>query len=364
MTVLVLTTVHFADDTRIRERLIRTLATEFSVIYATRTPGPADHSGLTWRPLRGGRARRWWGALRALLAGSWDVAVIHDPELIPAGVIARALRRRPIVFDVHEDLAAQIVAKDWIPALLRPLVRRAARVLYRIAERTLQLTLAEDSYRRLFRGDHPVFPNFPRYEGWPDPVSEGDGSVVYVGDVRPARGVSDAARACARAGVPFRVIGPSDPVFSTALQQAGGEVRLQGRHPNPETLDLMRTASAGISPLRPLPNYVDSIPTKVIEYLAMGLPVVATDLPGTRQVLDGFGAVWIVPSGDIDAMATAVREAVRSESRAAALARATEVRSSFRWPESAVLAHYRSLGRKHETESPGDVHQDQGQGNS
>ena len=60
--VLVLSTVHWPDDTRIRERLIRTLAADFEVDYATRTPGPSDITGLQWLPLRGGRAVRWFRA--------------------------------------------------------------------------------------------------------------------------------------------------------------------------------------------------------------------------------------------------------------------------------------------------------------
>ncbi len=352
MTVLVVTTVHSADDTRIRERLIRTLAMRFQVRYATRAPGPTDSTGLDWLPLHGGRLRRWWAALGTLLTSRWDVAVIHDPELVPAGVIARFLLRRPVVFDVHEDLAAQIVAKDWLPRPTRPLARLLSRVIYRMGETFLDLTLAEESYRRLFRRQHPVFPNYPRYEGWPEPGGEGDGTVIYVGDVRPERGVTDAAQACAIAGIPLTVVGPGEPVFSERLAEVGGDVKMLGRRPHREALTLMGRASVGISPLRSLPNYIDSVPTKVVEYMAMGLPVVATDLPGTRMVVDGFEAVWLVPPGEVRSMARAVSEAATPASRVLAMSRVDRVRASFRWPEDSVLSHYSRLAGEQEPDTP------------
>lgn len=342
MTILVVTTVHAADDTRIRERLIRTLAEGFTVLYATRAPAPTDASGLRWVELRGGRVRRWFSALRLLLQTKWRVAVIHDPELIPAAMVARLVRRRPVVFDVHEDFPAQVETKEWVPGPLRPPIRSLGRLMFRLAERFLDLTLAESGYRRLFRGDHPVFPNHPTYANWPEPVQEGDGSVVYVGDVTGIRGVPDAVEAAKRAGLSIRIVGPVPP----GLRDSSAGAELLGRLPNPEALRVAAAASVGVSPLRDAPNYRHSVPTKVIEYLALGLPVVATDLPGTRELVEGWEAVWLVPPGDVGAMAEALREAAQPEVRRSALARATEVRSRLVWPRAEVLAWYQRLAQE------------------
>ncbi len=167
---LVLTTVHSPDDTRIRERLIKTLVEVTPVTYASREPGPTDHTGLTWAPLPGGRMRRNLGAFRTMLRGGWEVVVLHDPETIPAGVLARLVRRRPVVFDVHEDLEAQVRYKEWAPWWAKPFLRILARGLFWLAERFLILTLAEPGYQRLFRNQHPVFVNYPRAQGFPSPL--------------------------------------------------------------------------------------------------------------------------------------------------------------------------------------------------
>ena len=349
-TALVVSTVHSSDDTRIRERLIRTLSDKFDVTYATRNPVPSDDAELIWVALGGGRVLRNVRAAALLLRSAWNVAVIHDPELIPAATLTRLVKRRPVVFDVHEDLNAQIEAKEWIAPAFRPVFRWLAKTLYALAERSLILTLAEKSYQALFTRSHVVFPNYPRYEDWLPPSEFGDGSVVYVGDTQAARGLSDAVDACGLAGVNLTVIGPADgrDVIRWREQAARSGIQLEvtGRVPNPESLARIGQASVGVSPLRNVPNYRHSLPTKTLEYLAMGLPVVATGLPGTSEILGSMDAVELVPAGNIEAMSEAIKKLISSEYRNAAYLQASSVRANYAWPSAEVLAFYESLANR------------------
>jgi glycosyltransferase involved in cell wall biosynthesis len=346
-TVLVVTTVHDPDDTRIRERLIRCLSSEFAVLYAAKVPGPTDTEGLRWIPLAGGRWSRNLRALWLLIRQRWDVAVVHDPELIPSAAIARLVTRRPVVFDVHEDLVAQVASKTWIPTWARPVARLLGRTLYWLAERALVLTLAEAGYTRLFRDEHVVFPNYPYLTSPAKPSELGDGSAVYVGDVKEARGLAEAVVAASEAGVPLEIIGRASPEYVETLSalavEHGGVVTFHGSLPNPEAMRRVATASVGLSPLRAMPNYMDSLPTKVIEYLSMGVPVVATDLPGTREELAGVGAVTLTPPGDVEPMTEAIARSVGPGVKTVAVAQVEEIRQRFRWPESEVTGFYRSL---------------------
>jgi glycosyltransferase involved in cell wall biosynthesis len=325
--------------------LIRTLAGGFAVSYAAKTPGPSDLDDLSWIPLRGGRLRRWFHAFVLTLRGGWDVLVLHDPETIPIGIFARALRRRPVVFDVHENIPATALTRPWVPLLFRKPLEMSAGWILRLAERTLTLTLAEPGYQSLFRNEHVVFPNYPDTSDYPDPISVGSGEVVHLGDATLVRGVDVGIEACGKAGMPLRLIGRvADDMREELLAHAeshGAALHFDGVKPNREALELVAKASVAIVPWKDLPNYRDSFPTKLLEYLAVGVPTVASDLPGTSGVAAGLPGLTLVPVGDPETLAKAIRDSVALREMAADNAGA--VRESFKWPSEDVLAFYLSL---------------------
>lgn len=344
--ILVITVVHWPDDTRIRERLIRSLTDEFDVVYAARSPGPTDRDGLEYVELTGGRVRRNLHAIRTVLTGEWDVCVIHDPELVVGALVARLIRRRPVVFDVHEDVPASAFTRGWVPRMLRRPLFWLMRVVMWIAERALTITLAEPGYRRLFSRDHPTFPNYPDTSGYPAPGGDAEGPVVYLGDVTFERGADVAVAACSLSRVPLRLIGRITPDMRSQLARAavpGEMLTMDGLLPNSVAIDALTGASVGLAPLRDLPNYRNSQPTKILEYLAVGIPVVASDLPGTRELVEGLEAVSLVPPGDPGALATAISRSRTTEEIALARAQAPLVRERFRWPADEVRSFYRSL---------------------
>ena len=344
-TVLVLTTVHWAGDTRIRERLIRSLAGHFDVIYAAKPPAPSEGNDHRFVPLRGGRVRRNLAAVVVALRESYEVVVLHDPELVPLGLLVRLLKKKSVVFDVHEDFPAVARTRSWVPPWAAGLVAALARLVLRLAERFLTLTLAESGYAKLFVNDHVVFPNLPDTSAYPDPEPDPHGPVAYLGDITPERGSHVIVSAAAEANIPIRMIGPVSQAEVKKSKAALGDVPLafEGRVSNPEAISLLRGCSVGLSPLLDLPNYRHSQPTKILEYLAMGLPVVASDLPGTRSLVEGLQAVFLFEPGDHLSLAGAMRQARTDLVVAMALDQAAYVRDNFSWPRADVVEFYASL---------------------
>jgi glycosyltransferase involved in cell wall biosynthesis len=300
---------------------------------------------LDWLPLRGGRLVRNLSAWRIALSRRYDILSLHDPETLPLGLMVAVLRGKRVVFDVHENVPEQVKMRAWVAPPLRPLLAKLAGVLLRWMERRGEVTLAESGYQSLFGAPHPVFPNYLPSD-LPEVLGARSGYAVYVGDVTPERGLTTAVAASAAAGLPLRVVGRVTESYQAELAGiaagAGGTVSFTGRLPHPEAMEVVRRAVVGLSPLRDLPNYRHSLPTKVLEYLGLGVPVVATDLPGTRAAFAGLEAVELVPPDQVDQMAAAIR---RSQSQMrAALAQAGSVRSRFAWPASEVLDFYQRPG--------------------
>lgn len=346
--LLVISPVHPSDDPRIRHKLIRTLQDEWDVTFAGIGRGPVDQAGISWVELKGGRIRRWLWALILLLQGRYDVASLHDPEMLPVAILA-SLFRRTIVFDVHENVPGQLRTKPWLPSpLRRPLAWLAGRLL-RMAEKRVAITLAEAGYMDLFARPHPVFPNY--LTGTPPEPRPADPAVgvVYLGDVTEARGLAVAVAAAGDAGVAtMSVMGRCSPEFRTKLTELATERHLHlefhGFVTPDEALYIASGALVGLSPLLDTPNYRHSLPTKVLEYLAVGIPTLASDLPGTRSVVEGKAGVVLVTAGDGTAWRQAIEAATRDEGlRNAARSGAAAIREAYAWPAAEVRDFYAGL---------------------
>ncbi|GAA4314765.1 hypothetical protein GCM10023178_75890 [Actinomadura luteofluorescens] len=126
-----------------------------------------------------------------------------------------------------------------------------------------------------------------------------------------ARGALDMiemARTLAAAGVLVELIGAADADVRDALRaaQREGIVRWYGFVPNDRALRIAEGAMAGLALLHDEPNYRHSMPTKVVEYMARGIPVVSTPNPPAVAIVEPAECGLIVPFGAPEAAAKAV----------------------------------------------------------
>lgn len=361
--VLVVTVVHTPLDARIHHRQIRAMRDAgWSVTYAAPfaaygvdvtqlVPGtmPIDLPRSTGRTrLRALRAARY---LIRQAGPSHDVILLHDPELLLA--VAGLTRRHRIVLDVHEDLAGSLRERTYLPRVIRPLASWSARWMERWAERHVELMLAEERYSDRFERAHPVVRNLPwlRQAGEaprrPDPV------VVYLGRIsreRGARELIEVGRRLRDLGGPhLELIGPADADIEQELRAADdqGALRWLGFVPNEEALARISGAIAGLSLLYDTPNYRVSMPTKVLEYLACGVPVITTPLPAAAQLVRAHRVGIVTGFGDVDAVVRAVESMARDPSereRYSARAHSTAVQYSWQTEVPAFLAALADTG--------------------
>jgi glycosyltransferase involved in cell wall biosynthesis len=325
---LVVTAVHNPQDSRIRQRQITALiAAGWDVTYAApfhafglEIPG-ATHAGPGRGRLRcidipraSGRHRaRAWQSARTLmrsLGRDHDVVLVHDPELLLA---AAGLRLKNLIWDVHEDPAAALQVKSWMPAVLRRPVAAAWRRAEWVAERQHYLLLAEPAYQQRFRRRHPVVANsvsVPKVVAPP-----GDDRVSYLGTITMSRGceamieVGRELRRRTSGAVKLEVIGEAaDLEARQALQSAtqAGDLSWLGFMRSEEALARIAGSLAGLCLLKDLPNYRVSLPTKIVEYCALGVPVVTTPLPLASDLVRSEKVGFEVPWNDLSAVVDAI----------------------------------------------------------
>src|SRR5690625_2839175 len=303
--ILVVTVVHDPEDARIRYRQIPALlqaghrvayAAPFSAFNRTPPNGVRPYDV----PRAKGRARlhavRAARRLIARLGPMVDVVLVHDPDLLLA-IAAQSRRAGPFIWDVHENTAAALAMRPWVPRRLRPVLARAVTLAEQVAETRYHLLLAESGYQERFRRRHPVVPNTVRLPT-SHPPEPGYDILVYHGILTRARGaqeVQDVARAVPEVDV--EVIGPAEEEVAQALRSAheSGIVHWTGFLPNDAALRRLPGALAGISLLHDEPNYHHSPPTKIMEYMAYGLPVITTPNPASRVLVEQSGGGAVVP---------------------------------------------------------------------
>ncbi|HET9082030.1 MAG TPA: glycosyltransferase [Trebonia sp.] len=256
--------------------------------------------------------RRRLGALRAARtamaeqAAGKDLLLVHDPELLL--VLPPKRSRPPTVWDVHEDTAAALTTKAWLPAWLRPVAAGGVIGAEHLAERRLHLVLAEHGYNDRFAGTHLVVPNTTYVPEAAAPPS-GPRRVTYLGHLSPDRGsreMTELGRLLRPHGIAVDLIGPADAAARAHIEAAGDAVTWHGFVPNADALRLVDGSLAGLSLLRDEANFRHSMPTKVAEYMARGVPVVSTPLPLAVDLVEAADGGFVVPFDDPRAAADAI----------------------------------------------------------
>ena len=326
--VVVATSVHPASDTRIYHKEIRSLVEAGYAVTLLAKEEWNIRSEVRFVPIPR-FSRRWLRILAApwvVLVKGWKVRAkvyhIHDPELLWVGAVWKLLARARVIYDVHENVPAQLRTKHWVPRWLRRPLGRCYSLLERLFLPFYDaVILAEDSYAPAYawHANTRVIHNAP----WTVSAASQDADeraglqIVYVGGVSRPRGAMTMLHAAAelmRRGMEasWRVIGPAQPALRAEMESfidANGLseiVRLDGRLPFSEAQAAVAAADVGIAVLDPLPNYVESMPTKLLEYVAAGIPVIASDFPLWRSLIEEYECGVTVCPGDAHALADAL----------------------------------------------------------
>jgi glycosyltransferase involved in cell wall biosynthesis len=310
MKICHITTVHPVQDARIFHRMCRALAAKQTavVLIAPGSFNPEDCLGPSrWNDAleRASRMQRIRLALKAALSEDADICHFHDPELIPMGLLLKARKpHKAVVYDVHEDYPSMMRDKHWLPKWTRPAAAAAARCANQLAARCFDgIVVADRGVAEEFAGRAAhktlVHYNFPRLDLFvrdavkPAPAAD----LVYVGGLNERTGIFvlfDALKILARCSIKPTVnlagytdgeAGLTELNAALCRYELGGQVRFYGRLPHHDVPDFLRAGRAGLVLLQPVPKFMKNIPTKMFEYWACGLPVIASDLPPIRQFL-------------------------------------------------------------------------------
>lgn len=367
--VVMLVRNSFTHDTRVEKeaRTLRDAGYRVTVVChaAQGLPMTDDQDGIAvvrvQRPsgrVPGLRFLQFARVLRSTLEDAApDILHAHDSDAL--GPIATTARRLdvPFVYDAHElwlgrpprdrGLPYRVAYRAWYAALERNLLPKA----------TAHITVSPPIARHLerhYRIDRvEVVPNYPEDKR---PVVERDirqltdalpaaaPIILHLGAFLPDRGLEQVVEALRDVPMAHLVLlgaGPRGVELERYAATHGVETRV---HPLPavpsdDVISYAASATVGIAPIRPTTlNNAYSLPNKLFQYMAAELPVMASNLPQLREVIEGSGAGVTIDTGSAASIAAALRDLLGDRDRLAAMGRNARkaVDERYNWATSAA----------------------------
>lgn len=276
-----------------------------------------------------------WAVVRTTLRFKPDLVLARDLPIAPLGILAGRIAGVPVVADLAEPYPDSLRTNLKLarPSRLDYIVRnpdlaeRVERyVLRRIA---CAVVVCPEAGFRLERQGLPqdawvevrntaILSRFAPAGESPDAVRgfEDRTLVLFSGLISHDRGVEVAIDAIARLRVrqPGRFAllivgeGPMRAELQERVRALGLEqdVRLAGWMDYAKLPDVVTHSDIGILPFHDCEHIRASLANKLFEYMALGLPIIVSDIPVQTRIVEDTGCGLVFPPNDSEALAEAM----------------------------------------------------------
>lgn len=287
-----------------------------------------------------------------------DIYHLHDPELIPIGIKLKKIGKQ-VVFDAHEDVPKQLLSKPYLNRVGKVLLSSIFSIYEAWACKKFDAVVtATPSIRDKFlviNGCTLDVNNFPMLGelsvdkiDWNNKKDE----VCYIGGIATIRGIRQVVKAMAvvESDVKLQLGGRfSEKKVEVESKSEPGWRRVDelGFVSREGVREILARSVAGVVTFLPAPNHLDSQPNKMFEYMSAGVPVIASNFPLWREIIEGNDCGLCVDPLDPRAIAEAIDFFVKNPVRAEQMGRngQSAVNKRYNWSveERKLLDLYSSL---------------------
>ncbi|WP_286978582.1 glycosyltransferase family 4 protein [Aminobacterium sp. UBA5514] len=301
-----ITTAHAANDDRIYIKECTSLSQEgyevFLIAPETSMPLTDVPVNIKFIPKEYSRflrlIRGQWHALKEALKLKASLYHFHDPELVFMGLVLKFMGEK-VIYDVHEDLPRQILTKEWLPSWSRKIIASIAELVEWIGAKffdgiitvTPLIQKRFPPHKTILIQNFPILGELASMEETENHANHSS-SFAYIGGITATRGIIEMVKALEyieNFQVNLTLAGnfSSENLYEEIKSYKGWEkVQYEGFVSRDKIAKILGEAKAGLVVLHPIRNYIDAYPVKLFEYMSTGIPVIASDFPLWRQIIE------------------------------------------------------------------------------
>lgn len=237
-----------------------------------------------------------WRVYKKAIEVNARIYHFHDPELMLVALLLKQ-KGKKVIYDVHEDVPRQILGKHWINKYLRKTISFLIENIENNVSRRLDYIIVATPFirKRFIEINNKCIDicNYPITKdedfssiNWEDKKNE----LCYIGLITKSRGIVETLKAIEDTPYRLNLAGKYSPEsLRNELAKMRGwsnvnELNYVGRE---KIMEILSNSKAGIVTLHPQINYLDSLPIKMYEYMLAGIPVIASDFPLWKEIIEG-----------------------------------------------------------------------------
>jgi glycosyltransferase involved in cell wall biosynthesis len=255
-----------------------------------------------------------------------DLYHFHDPELIKIGVKLKNLNYN-VIYDVHEDLPKQIYGKHYLKNWMKPVVSNFVKYQEDNAAKKFDyvITATVSIKNRFLKINKNSFDinNYPILNELSNDIlwSNKNQEICYVGGITKIRGVKDLLEAVRISNLDFilNLVGEYSPKkYKIELKKLlnKNNIKEYGYLNRVEVASILKKSKIGVVTFYSIPNHIDSQPNKMFEYMSAGIPVVSSNFPLWKEIVEGNNCGLIVDPKDPKEISSAIEKLLSNDNLA------------------------------------------------
>jgi glycosyltransferase involved in cell wall biosynthesis len=254
-----------------------------------------------------------WRMFREALMHDGDLYQFHHPDLILAGLLLK-LSGKKVIYDSREYFPDKILSMRWIPVWMRRVISAVFSRYEWLAGALCDAILVADRYStREFRHlPVSVVPNYPLLVPvQPAHNQSGTRKLIYVGGLSDERGLGIMLRIAELLrdrNVELQLMGPCHYPGDEARIRSAPGVTYFGNQNLSAVYQRLSEADLGLMLLQPVPayHYAGENTLKLFEYMWCGLPLVSSDFPNLKRIIDTAQCGICIDPCDAEKVASAI----------------------------------------------------------